>query len=594
MSSDVKRLITKEHGKIRAMSKVTPHPAEPFYGVPSPAAGSDEPEGEPAADTWAGQKKRTSLDNGAWQRGVSGHTLPLRDQDRLIYVMTDKLHPMVIHALVSLESPLDRDHLLTIIETLEAEYAIMCSVIQDGAWLKKDLIPEDHITVQEVPADEEITEAVSRIVSSELPANMPLWHLGALNQPSTGQYMLVVSVHHCIGDGIACMTVLDKLLKRTEISTTPPAQRKIPCWIRLIQTLCLILLTPIVVIRLVFMQRDPKTCLQATTQTPTKVCTWLSPMPLKQVNKMAKAARATINDVLTSVTSGGVHRYIEMKSGKPFRKDLKCIVPFNVRSFPERFDLNNRVGAVFMHLPTACTDPVKRVRQTKKRMDNLKRSAWIPVTLMLIRVTTRAMSARICNWVQDFYSSKCTILMSNIRSAKTESELMGMKVKTVMGFVPLPGHLALGISVVSYSDTIMLGIVANADVLLEPKELVDCFVAEYTALKDALGIEDEPPEPVVLFTDADGRSSPDEELAQEPEAADTTATGERRRSSSKELSRINSAQSGPIDRNTSARSVQSAQSASIAIRVDDDEKSETSKPDAPAAGESMGQAYTIM
>jgi len=423
---------------------------------------------------------------------ASGWCNNLKNQDRLMYVMTDMVHPMVVHCMVGLEKPMTMATLEDMGTHLKNEYDAFSSVIKDGQWAKAEIVMSNHLKISELPADVDIQEFVSQVVSSRIPMDVPLWQLHLVSQSSTDQHMLVVRIHHCVGDGIALMTVLDKLLKRDEPSSALNARqrRKIPCYIKAIQSFLVILLAPLVFFQLLLMRADPVTCFRAKNKSAMKTVVWFNPMSLSEVTVVAKKVKGTINDVLASVAAGAIARYIEVVEGKRFHKDIKCICPYSVRSWPERFDLNNRVGAIFVSLPTHCDEPLKRLKLTKKRMDQLKNSAWVPVTLMLIKVSTRAMSTRICSWLQHYYASKCTLIFSNVRAAKSESELLGMKVKSVMGFVPLAGHLNLGFTTVSYNEQIFSGICANPTALTQPKLLTEMFLLEFKELKASLGIDD--------------------------------------------------------------------------------------------------------
>jgi hypothetical protein len=75
--------------------------------------------------------------------------------------------------------------------------------------------------------------------------------------------------------------------------------------------------------------------------------------------------------------------------GKRFRGHLKCIIPVSVRSKKETYQLNNRVGALFLKLPVGATTPRRRLELCKHRMDWLKLGPSVPVTMLFIRLTTK-------------------------------------------------------------------------------------------------------------------------------------------------------------------------------------------------------------
>jgi hypothetical protein len=54
-----------------------------------------------------------------------------------------------------------------------------------------------------------------------------------------------------------------------------------------------------------------------------------------------------------------------------------------------------------------------------------------------------------------------------------------------MFWVPQSGHLGLGISILSYSGGVMLGIATDGGLVPDPERIVDAFRVEFGALRKA-------------------------------------------------------------------------------------------------------------
>ena len=170
--------------------------------------------------------------------------------------------------------------------------------------------------------------------------------------------------------------------------------------------------------------------------------------------------------------------------GKRFRGHLKCIIPVSVRSKKETYQLNNRVGALFLKLPVGAATPRRRLELCKYRMDMLKLGPSVPVTMLFIRMTTKMLNNWLCNFLQQTYSRKATLIFSNVMGSPTEATFLGARVGGIMGFVPLPGHLSLGVTVTSFNGSMRFGIVADPNALTDPALFGQLIEEEYAILRE--------------------------------------------------------------------------------------------------------------
>ena len=75
-------------------------------------------------------------------------------------------------------------------------------------------------------------------------------------------------------------------------------------------------------------------------------------MPLPQIRKIRRALGGTLNDVILSVISGALRRWLEAR-GESLGPDLRALVPISMRGAHDRNTFGNQISAVFCPLPVA-------------------------------------------------------------------------------------------------------------------------------------------------------------------------------------------------------------------------------------------------
>ena len=60
--------------------------------------------------------------------------------------------------------------------------------------------------------NETMEEYLGSVVALPIDFNRPMWEWTFVSKPDTNEHVLVVRVHHVVGDGVALMTLLNHLL----------------------------------------------------------------------------------------------------------------------------------------------------------------------------------------------------------------------------------------------------------------------------------------------------------------------------------------------------------------------------------------------
>jgi len=238
--------------------------------------------------------------------------------------------------------------------------------------------------------------------------------------------------------------------------------------------------------RLTIMPADPETIFKGSLGT-SKRCAWSEVLPLDEVKAYSKKVGATINDVLLSGVAGALRRYIlsrgeEVDDGL----DLRAIVPVNLRPEDAAEQLGNRFGLVFLALPVGVVDRSERLRELKRRMDEIKGSTEAVVTYAVLNAVGSA-SASVESLAVQFFGSKATAVMTNVPGPRQELYLAGKAMRSIMVWVPQSARLGLGVSILSYAGQVRLGVATDAGLVPDPSKIIEAFQDEMAA---ALGDAD--------------------------------------------------------------------------------------------------------
>ncbi|HMT20389.1 MAG TPA: WS/DGAT domain-containing protein, partial [Promineifilum sp.] len=92
--------------------------------------------------------------------------------------------------------------------------------------------------------------------------------------------------------------------------------------------------------------------------------------------------------------------------------EFRAAVPVNLRGEEDGGKLGNKFGIVFLTLPVSIEEPLMRLTEDRRRMEELKRSAEAPVTLGILGmmgVSTDAVRELVVRTLEP----KATIVLTN-------------------------------------------------------------------------------------------------------------------------------------------------------------------------------------
>ena len=353
----------------------------------------------------------------------------------------------------------------------------------------------------EAPLDA-LKRRVAELATQPLDPSRPLWQFHLIEDLDGTQSAMICRIHHCIGDGIALISVTLSIADGGK----PPPQRK-PRepresehdWIAdtlvkpfvdfTVKGLHMLGSADAAQIGLQVMQDAAALALMADdsptrlkgTATPGKRVAWGEPLPLDDVKAVSKAYGVSINDVLLAAVAGAIGRYLESKGDDTSGQEIRAMVPVNLRPIEEAYQLGNRFGLVPLVLPIGIAHPAERLYAVHARMNALKGS-YQPLLAFGVLALSGLMVKPMQDLITGVFAKKATAVMTNVPGPREPLHFCGRTVNQVMFWVPQSGDIGMGVSILSYAGGVQFGLITDAKMCPDPEAIVARFAPEFEKL----------------------------------------------------------------------------------------------------------------
>jgi WS/DGAT/MGAT family acyltransferase len=212
-----------------------------------------------------------------------------------------------------------------------------------------------------------------------------------------------------------------------------------------------------------------------------KVVAWSEPMSLEAVKTVGKGLGCTVNDVLLACVAGAIGSYLHSLGDDPQGKQIRAMVPVNLRPLDQAWKLGNRFGLAPLVLPIGIANPVHRVHAVRQRMDELKGS-YQPLLAFAVLSASGLFIKPVQDAVLGLFAKKATAVMTNVPGPATPLKFCGSTLRQNMFWVPASGDIGLGVSILSYGGGVQFGLITDAGLCPEPQAIIDRFEPEFEKL----------------------------------------------------------------------------------------------------------------
>ncbi len=375
-----------------------------------------------------------------------------------------------------------------------------------------------HIALPKPGDDQALRDLVSDLSSTPLDFSKPLWQYHVIEGYEGGD-LLFGRLHHCIADGIALIQVMLSMFDDAPDAPWPepeeeervrarrrglrgllrPAANAYSSTRKLTETMAgeslEALRHPLETTkyavsfakslnRLVTLPPDPKTVFKGKLGVSNRAA-WSEPVALSDIKKMGQVLGGTINDVLLTTVTAALRRYLIGREQSVQGIEVRAMVPVNLRSPEEALKLGNYFGLVVLALPVGIEDPLERLLELKRRMDELKHSAEAVVGLTIVQAMG-IVPIEVERIGVEFFASKASAIMTNVPGPRQKLYLAGSRIDKMMAWVPQSGRMGIGVSIISYAGDVMLGVITDAGLVPDPEVIIAGFHSEFLQLQQEI------------------------------------------------------------------------------------------------------------
>jgi WS/DGAT/MGAT family acyltransferase len=396
-------------------------------------------------------------------------------------------------------------------------------VLDPGFDLHRHVVREKLVPKRGQPLQRALEQRVADLAATPLDPNRPLWQLHLVedyrDEHGHKGSVLIARIHHCIADGIALISVL---LSITDGGKAPPERKQKPDgendWLAdaVLKPITDITIkaigmygggvvksmemlsnpgNPLVgsldaaragyqvvsdVAALALMPDDSPTPLKGKPGRAKRVA-WGEPIPLDDVKVIGRALGCSINDVLLSCAAGAIGGYLEAKGDNTAGKEIRAMVPVNLRPLEKAHQLGNRFGLVPLVLPIGIGNPVERVYAVRARMNELKGS-YQPLLAFAVLAVAGLLIKPVQHALLNLFARKATAVMTNVPGPKEPLKFCGSTLKQVMFWVPQSGDIGMGVSILSYGGGVQFGLITDSKLCPDPENIIARFAPEFEKL----------------------------------------------------------------------------------------------------------------
>ncbi len=212
-----------------------------------------------------------------------------------------------------------------------------------------------------------------------------------------------------------------------------------------------------------------------------KVVAWNEPLPLDRVKVIGKGLNCTVNDVLLACAAGAIGAYLRDKGEDPEGKAIRAMVPVNLRPLDKAWQLGNRFGLAPLVLPIGIANPIERVYAVHRRMDELKGS-YQPLLAFAILSVTGLFIKPVQDAVLNMFAKKATAVMTNVPGPAQPLKFCGSTLRQTMFWVPSSGDIGVGVSILSYGGGVQFALITDKKLCPDPQDIIDRFQPEFEKL----------------------------------------------------------------------------------------------------------------
>ena len=376
-----------------------------------------------------------------------------------------------------------------------------------------------HATLPSPGDEREFLDWISDFYSHRLDRSRPLWEIMLLDGLADGRWALVWKTHHCLVDGVGSVGIVDLLLDSEPVPREPSAPHAPPVWasdevrhgwlphplgpvgqtagagIAAARAGAHALIHPRetlersrAIVDLLIRDeliRAPHSSLNVPIGATRQIATVHA--ELEDLQAVRAALGGTVNDVVLCAATGALRELLLARGEDPPRPGLRAMVPVNLRHEGNHCELGNKVSTLFVELPVAEADPLRRYQLVRASVQSRKSGGQALAASAVTGLTELAPPVLHASLARSLYAKRLfNITITNVPASPRRLYAFGAPMVDIVPIVPLAAEHAVAIAVVSYAGGVTFGLYADRATMPDLELLSDGI---HTSLRElaALG-----------------------------------------------------------------------------------------------------------
>jgi WS/DGAT/MGAT family acyltransferase len=376
--------------------------------------------------------------------------------------------------------------------------------------------------------DAEVKALAGTLVGQRQDRMHPLWDMTLVRGLKSKRTCVVFRIHHCLADGVSGVGLMNVLM---DASANPPKRSRrrrggeppvrprpdagamvldglVKTYSSLLQAA---LAAPSEVLNLVqeviasagqgkmaeLLQLVPELATPAERLPFNQVCrgpqrvAWAD-IPLAEIKAVRQKVCGTVNDVILTVMTMALRRYAERRGSKLRGRQLRVVVPVNVRGEGDVSELGNRITFLPINIPLDVNDPRRLLAIVSERMMLLRRVGVAELVGLVGTVVSRIplpVQALLAPLASQLPLSLCNTICTNVPGPQFPLYLMGHKMVRWYPYVPIGGEMGINSAIISYDGVVYFGYSGDVPAAPELGRLEKFTVQSFAGLKRAAGVK---------------------------------------------------------------------------------------------------------
>jgi diacylglycerol O-acyltransferase len=374
-------------------------------------------------------------------------------------------------------------------------------------------------------SDAELKILAGKILSTVMDRQHPLWDMTLVHGLKANRSGLIFRLHHCLADGIAGVGIMNVIMDTSPVAPRLPKRKlrlKVPPPrdpLTSITTGCIDSYSEVVK-RILAALADVSSMAERAAANGGNMATdeftrllpehnvstqrlrfnvlyrgpqkfaWAE-VPLAEIKAIRHSCGTSVNDVILALVTATIRRYLELHGDPVKGRELRMMVPVNLRGTDGPGELGNRISLVPVTIPLDIRSPRKLLASVHKRTELLKRAHTAEIVSLaggLIGMFPNSAQALAGHIISRLPFTPFNMVCTNVPGPQQPLYLLGHKMLCLYPYVPVGGEMALNCAILTYDGTAYFGFSGCAYAAPDLRRLETFLKLSFTELRESAGV----------------------------------------------------------------------------------------------------------